>query len=341
MGYFKIKKIFNDVMVKTEKTVNKTIISNNEAEYIIAKETELEIEVPREEVIKKNIIEITNDLPHNVILKKGGVVVNKDLKYTKTKNSFDYRKIGVDDERTEKVAVLVHCYFIDVLIKTILPKLLPLSKQADFYFNFIKTGDKINQTMAIELIKKNFDNYTINYTEKNIGRDINGQFNNLKSIYSSGKSYDYYLFLHTKKSTHLVKKAAENWTEELLDSTVGSYDKINNIFDRFENNQNVGMIGCYKNKYETLKVMFNDNKEKYNALCDILNIDKTTESYFIGGTFFWVRSEIIDHYFKDNDNLNIIASNFSESGLLDGDWHHAMERMYGTLCYSLGYTVNN
>jgi lipopolysaccharide biosynthesis protein len=333
MGYFKIKKR-TDISKNYEPTysdINEYEIANRQTEVI--KEPE-----------KKDI---SIDLPKNVKIKKGSVVLNDHLKYFKPNNLsanediFDNRFIGVQNERTEKIAVLVHCYFIDVLIHTVLPKLLPLSKYADFYFNFIKNDDTVNQAMAIEVIKRNFDNYTINYTDKNIGRDINGQFNNLNSIYKNNKSYDFYLLVHTKKSKHLIKSAAKNWVDDLLLSTVGDYNKINQILDDFNDKPKLGVVGSKTHKHKTLEVMFSGNRSKYNEICEILNIDKNTESYFIGGTFFWVRSEIIDHYFKDNDNLKIISDKFDETGLLDGDWHHAMERIFGTLCYSLGYVVND
>jgi lipopolysaccharide biosynthesis protein len=347
MGYFKVKLNKQDKETN-QKKYDLVDININEERLEDSKKVTIKKQyskIDKEPYSKEWLIDAPS-LPENVIIKKGTATLNNHLEYfnptnlSEDDNHFDNRFIGIDNERTEKIAVLVHCYFIDVLIHTVLPKLLPLSKYADFYFNFIKNNDTVNQTMAIEIIKSNFDNFTINYTEKNIGRDINGQFNNLKSIYKTNKKYDFYLLVHTKKSTHLNKKAAKYWTDELLNSTVGNYDVINNILDNFTNNKKIGMVGCPKNKYETLKVMFHDNKEKYDTICDILGIDKKTKSYFIGGTFFWVKSEIIDHYFKNNDNLNTISSNFGEKGLLDGDWHHAMERIYGTLCYDLGYAIN-
>lgn len=358
MGYFKIKKNFNDSVNNI--SIKKIVDNTQENEYHLI-ESEIEEERLSEvnkisfkkkyakETFEQNIL--TNkpiEISPNTVLKKGlATTFNNNLNQKKPKNLssgekiFDNRFIGVNNERTEKIAVLVHCYFMDVLMHTVLPKLLPLSKYADFYFNFIEKNDIVNQKMAIELIKNNFINYTINYTKKNIGRDINGQFNNLKSIYESDKSYDFYLFVHTKKSTHLNRSAAKNWVDNLLNDTVGNYDVINKILDDFKNNKKLGIVGSKNDLFKTLKVMFSANKEKYYKICEILNVDKTIDSYFIAGTFFWSRAEIIDYYFKDNDNLKIISSNFDESGLLDGDWHHAMERIYGTLCYSLGYTINN
>lgn len=349
MGYFKIKAKKNDANIKNITEVNYTEVKD--VDLIEERLPEIEKFFLKkrygngDNYQQDNFI---NTAPSNIIVKKGSVAVfNDNLKQPKPKNLssgekiFDNRFIGVDNQRTEKIAVLIHCYFIDVLIHTVLPKLLPLSKYADFYFNFVKNNNALDQEMAISIIENNFSNYTINYTEKNVGRDINGQFNNLKSIYESDKSYDFYLFVHTKKSTHMTKAAAKTWVDDLLNDTVGDYDIINKILDDFKNNEKLGVVGSKNNLFKTLKVMFNANKEKYYKICEILNVDKTIDSYFIAGTFFWSRAEIIDYYFKDNDNLKIISSNFNESGLLDGDWHHAMERIYGTLCYSLGYTINN
>jgi lipopolysaccharide biosynthesis protein len=271
---------------------------------------------------------------------------NEHLKHIKnteisSQNSFDHRKIGIDNNRTEKVAVLVHCYFIDVLIEKIIPKLLPLSKYADFYFNFFSELKPEEQEIAVNLIKSNFDNYVINRTNRNVGRDINGQFNNLKSIYDENKSYDYYLFLHTKKSIHMDKKDSDSWIYELLYGTVYDYTYINEVLDNFGTNQKVGMIGSKIKMLPTLEVSFEANKEKYDEICRILKIDKNLKSFFVAGTMFWIRSEIIDHYFRRKNILKLMKSKLEENHLIDGDWHHTFERIFGTLCYSLGYNLNN
>jgi hypothetical protein len=362
MGYFKVKNRFG-------KNIKETEIYEKTYELVDTDITEDRLEKHEKISFKKKYIKsdkevfvgdiLVNDppLPENHEIKKvktkpgnltikKGVVVNDSLKYSKPNNlndseeRFDGRFIGVNNERTEKIAVLVHCYFIDVLLHTLLPKLLPLAKHADFYFNFIKNDDVINQTMALEVIKSNFDNYTINYTNRNIGRDINGQFNNLKKIYENDKTYDFYLLVHTKKSKHMVRSAAQSWLGDLLNGTIGNYDKINEILDSFKNNEKIGIIGSEDKKLRTLRDCFELNVDKYNELCRLLKIDKNLDTYFIAGTMFWIRSEVLDHYLRKKNILKLFTSKLEENKLIDGDWHHAMERLYGTLCYNLGYTVN-
>ena len=346
MGFFKIKKIIKN--------------DNNQVDYDITKsfikEERLELpDAPKKTTIRKSYSVTNESEPYTnkktILIKKGGPIDPKKIFQKKGTSSvnevkviekpFDNKFIGVNNERTEKIAVLVHCYFIDVLVQTILPSLLPLAKYADFYFNFIKNNDTNGQTMAIEVIKSNFDNYTINYTNRNIGRDINGQFNNLKKIYENDKTYDFYLLLHTKKSVHMVRSDAQYWLLNLLKGTVGDYDKINQILDCFKNNEKIGIIGSEDKKLRTLKDSFELNADNYNELCRLLKIDKNINSYFIAGTMFWIRSEILDHYLRKKNILKLLLSKLEENKLIDGDWHHAMERLYGTLCYNLGYTVND
>ena len=344
MGFFKIKKIVKNDNNRVDYDITKSFI----------KEEKLELSDKSKTTIRKSYTSINKSEPYinkktMVIIKRGGHTDQKKFFQKKgtsvnevkvIEKPFDNKFIGLNNERTEKIAVLVHCYYVDVLIQTILPKLLPLAKHADFYFNFIKNNDTDGQKMAIEVIKSYFDNYTINYTDKNVGRDINGYFNNLKKIYENDKTYDFYLLLHTKKSLHLSRPSVQNWFVDLLSSTINDYDKINQVLDYFKNNEKIGIVGSGNRTLKTLRDVFTLNEDKYNQLCELLKIDKNLDSYFIGGAMFWVRSEILDHYFKNTDYLKIISFKFTETGLIDGEWHHAMERLFGTLCYNLGYTVN-
>ena len=147
MGFFKIKKIVKNDNNRVDYDITKSFI----------KEEKLELSDKSKTTIRKSYTSINKSEPYinkktMVIIKRGGHTDQKNFLQKKgtsvnevkvIEKPFDNKFIGLNNERTEKIAVLVHCYYVDVLIQTILPKLLPLAKHADFYFNFIKNNDTV------------------------------------------------------------------------------------------------------------------------------------------------------------------------------------------------------
>ena len=233
----------------------------------------------------------------------------------------------------DKIAVLVHVYFTDVLINKLIPKLKPLANDADFYFNFVR-GQETKE--ALDIIKRTFKNHTVNYTEQNIGRDVNGQLNNLKSIYSRLKRYDYYLFLHTKKSVHLKPEQGEYWMQNLT-SIIKDKKTIQNTLNDFKTKPTLGMVCDSKCKVNLMTV----NQHNFEVFCRGFGMDPQGEFWFCAGTMFWVRANIIDTFFSDPRMIPAVQGTFrEENGAIDGEVHHVIERIYGKQVYSLGYTIN-
>lgn len=237
-------------------------------------------------------------------------------------------------ETNKKIAVLIHVYFTDVLIDKLIPKLKPLNEVADFYFNFVR-GQETQE--ALDLIKDTFKRHTINYTEQNIGRDVNGQMNNLKSIYTRIKRYDYYLFIHTKKSVHLKKEMGEAWLQNLT-SIIDSEKTINTILNNFETQPKLGMVCNEKCKTNLMTI----NKHNVDVLSKGFCLPDDIEFWFCAGTMFWVRSKIFDTFYSHPEMIPAVQGIFrEENGAIDGEAHHAMERIYGKQVYALGYYINS
>jgi len=237
--------------------------------------------------------------------------------------------------RDNKIAILVHIYFVDVFVDQMLPKLKLLDDIGDFYFNIVR-GQETDE--LLNTIKINFKHHTISFTEKNVGRDINGQLNNLKALYDQNKYYDYYLFVHTKKSQHLDKNFGKNWLDNLLYHTIGDELRITNILKRFKNEPKLGMIGAPNCKVNLMTV----NGHNVNELAKIFKINKHTKFWYIAGTMFWVRASIIDQYFDvDGGLIEWLQEQFTEeNGAIDGQIHHAFERIFGLMVYANGYYLN-
>jgi lipopolysaccharide biosynthesis protein len=233
----------------------------------------------------------------------------------------------------DKIAVLVHVYFTDVLIEKLIPKLKLLANDADFYFNFVR-GQETQE--ALDIIKSTFKHHTVSYTEQNIGRDVNGQLNNLKTIYSRLKRYDYYLFLHTKKSVHLLPEQGEAWMKNLT-SIIKDKKTIETILDDFKTKPKLGMVCEPRCKVNLMTV----NQHNFEVFCKGFQIDPKGEFWFCAGTMFWVRASIIDTFYEHPQMIPAIQATFrEENGAIDGEVHHTMERIYGKQVYNLGYTLN-
>ena len=241
----------------------------------------------------------------------------------------DYQIVRHD----KKIAVLVHCYFIDILMDEIIPRLLPLRNDAFFYFNFVKGRETPE---ALTTIKRSFKNFQITFTD-NPGRDIRGFLYILNSIYSQKKTYDYYLFLHTKKSLHGIESGTI-WRNRLLNGTVANTKKIEQILSKFEDDPTIGMISS---KIQHLKGHGSEEEK--------IKLEKCFEKFgmikrineFIGGTMFWVRAPILDQYFNKSGLLEEIVQDFTEDGIPHSGWHHAFERLFGSMVMELEYQISH
>jgi lipopolysaccharide biosynthesis protein len=233
----------------------------------------------------------------------------------------------------EKIAVMVHVYFTDVLINKLIPKLKPLAEDADFYFNFVR-GQETQE--ALDIIQNTFKHHTVSYTEQNVGRDVNGQLNNLKSLYSKLKRYDYYLFLHTKKSVHLKPEFGQAWMDNLT-NIIKDKETIENVLHDFRTQPKLGMVCEPKCRVNLMTI----NQHNFDVFCKGFGMDPKGDFWFCAGTMFWVRAKIFDTFYSHPQIIPAIQGLFREENwAIDGEAHHAMERIYGKQVYSLGYYIN-
>jgi lipopolysaccharide biosynthesis protein len=174
---------------------------------------------------------------------------------------------------------------------------------------------------------------------KNIGMDIGGFLQTYSHINSD---VDLILKIHTKKSLgsfenksfdidrygyDKAKIYGEKWFNELMVGVLGDQNKIEKIITEFKTNPNCGMVG-YK-KYNNYK----KNGSFIKPLLDhfLLN-NNLNESYFVGGTIFWVRNDILKKYLNVN-NLDHILSLLPPKYSYEPSYPHAMERMFGYFVY--------
>ena len=132
----------------------------------------------------------------------------------------------------------------------------------------------------------------------------------------------------------------EMWRRRLLFDLLGAPGAASAAIDMFERDPSIGMIGpkvfrlpkanypedlsWSANRPMTLKIA-----ERMGVPADKFQLD------FFGGTMFWVRPEAL----KPLRDLRLAADMPYESGLIDGDLPHALERVLPTSVLVAGYKL--
>jgi hypothetical protein len=191
----------------------------------------------------------------------------------------------------------------------------------------------------IETIRRSYPAAQIEIME-NRGRDI-GPF---LTLLERGRldGYRYICKIHGKKSIDGGRKmhTGEMWRRRLLFDLIGAPGAASAAIDMFERDPSVGMIGpkvfrlpkagysedlsWSANRPLTLKIA-----ERMGMPVDKFQLD------FFGGTMFWVRPEAL----RPLRDLHLAADMPYESGLIDGDLPHALERVLPTSVLVAGYRL--
>ena len=141
-------------------------------------------------------------------------------------------------KNTLKAALHIHVHYIELLDHII--KALCLNKcRPDIYLTYNVECHKI---LILKALKKyNLEPKRVIKTP-NRGRDIGPLLVELGRELDS--FYDVHGHIHTKKSIHINKRAANQWRELLIRNLVGSKGKpmIDKILDEFEENNQLGLI---------------------------------------------------------------------------------------------------
>jgi lipopolysaccharide biosynthesis protein len=135
---------------------------------------------------------------------------------------------------------------------------------------------------------------------------------------------------------HLKKEQGQAWMTNLT-SIIKDKKTIEKILGDFKTTPTLGMVCEPKCKVNLMTV----NQHNFEVFCRGFGMDPEGEFWFCAGTMFWVRSKIIDTFYTHPQIIPAIQATFTEeNGAIDGQAHHAIERIYGKQVYSLGYTVN-
>jgi hypothetical protein len=238
-----------------------------------------------------------------------------------------------DRPASAPVAVVTHIYYEDTW-----PDIAGALRGLTIPFDLIVTT-VAGRERLIELIRRSYPRATIEIME-NRGRDI-GPF---LTLLEQGRldGYRYICKVHGKKSIDggRTTYAGEMWRRRLLFDLLGAPGAARAVIDMFERDPSIGMIGprvfrlpkanypedlsWSANRPMTLKIA-----GRMGVPADKFELD------FFGGTMFWVRPEAL----KPLRDLRLAAEMPYESGLIDGDLPHALERVLPTSVLVSGYKL--
>jgi len=238
-----------------------------------------------------------------------------------------------DRQAQVPVAVVAHIYYEDTWAD-IAGALRGLTIPFDLIVTTV-----VGRERLIESIRRIYPRAEIEIVE-NRGRDV-GPF---LVLLERGRldSYRYVCKIHGKKSIDGGRRTymGEMWRRRLLFDLLGAPGSANAAIDMFEHNPSIGMIGARvfrlpragypenlywsANRPLTLKIA-----ERMGVPADKFQLD------FFGGTMFWVRPEAL----KPLRDLGLAADMPHESGRVDGDLPHALERVLPTSVLVAGYKL--
>ena len=144
--------------------------------------------------------------------------------------------------------------------------------------------------------------------------------------------YKFICKIHTKKSSHLAW--GDLWRRHSLECLLGSKKNITEILN-FLSEENIGIVVPWGNKlsYKNWK------QGNENTIKKIINKTKKLtyfeDFYFPAGSMFWFKPRALEGLLK-----LIEGEEFEpEKGQVDGTLAHAIERMFGLVCYLNGYNI--
>ena len=232
---------------------------------------------------------------------------------------------------TNKIAVQVHMYYVD-LINEIIEKINNIPIKFDL---FISTDSEIKKNIIENNIKNNSkaNIYQIKIFS-NKGRDVLPFIIQINPII---KRYKYICHIHTKKSFH--NKLGDEWRKYNLFNLLGNNLIVSEILSDFENFYKLGLI--FPETFYKIFIYFGDETRQANMKYLNYLIKRLSSDYkiidrifdFPIGNMFWARVSAIYQIF----NINIDNKFPKESGQLDSTLMHGIERIWVFLAKINGF----
>jgi lipopolysaccharide biosynthesis protein len=168
----------------------------------------------------------------------------------------------------------------------------------------------------------------------NLGRNFGPM---LVSLREAIKSSDVIFHLHSKKSVHERAKSGARWGMSLWDTLVGSQTRVESILRSFANNQDIGLA------YTTNELFFGPESLIWAGNMGAGRKWLETNGFewpgehvaFPAGGMFAARTAAIKEILDYDWNFDQFPP---ENGQVDGQLHHAIERLIGAVPHLKGYS---
>lgn len=233
-------------------------------------------------------------------------------------------------ENGRRIAVCVHVFY-EHLWETIDRYLKNINDKYDLYVSC----PEAKYSQVSQMVLSNYPNAYIIGVE-NLGMDV------LPFLFVNREyklwSYDAVLKLHTKNDK---TRDREILGRMLFDGVLGSSELCKEIIYKLTNENELGLIGaeclCRSSNY----IMYG-NRDLVYKLLDIcaIPVQDGMDWGFVAGTMFWVKGDLLkplDKLYDQIYKLFIEIEDVNTGG--DGTYAHAMERFFGALPYSKGYSM--
>lgn len=171
------------------------------------------------------------------------------------------------------------------------------------------------------------------FVHENRGRDVAPFLQLLAEGHLAGM--DLICKLHGKRSGSEGSRAllGDVWRKATLHDLVGSSQQIERIVERFVADPNVGMIGSGRfrlpNEFTREEGAWGENRASILEMAARLGMPpEAFRLDYFAGTMFWVRTAALEPLRP----LNLSMADFpNEPSKVDGELHHALERLFGVL----------
>jgi hypothetical protein len=222
-----------------------------------------------------------------------------------------------------EISVIVHLYHVDTWID-IREKLKNIPYEYTLIVSLVK---KHYTEQDIKKIKQFHPKVKIVIFE-NKGLDI---LPFLKCLQYVPRTTKYLLKIHSKKSPHM--KEGDDWRNNLLENVLPSSNKIDLILHNLEYTD-IGMIGGSSIGYYGRNLHSSEMPEPGLDLIYSYTKEKPTDFYWIPGTMFWVRFDLLSSI--DDAFIKFIEKHQPVGYRENGTIVHGLERYFGKLVYDAG-----
>ena len=255
----------------------------------------------------------------------------------------------IDDEKRDsikdlRIAVIAHVFYGD-LWEEIESYLKNIPIPFDLYITMIE-GRECQEAKDATYADRVF-------VLPNKGFDVGPFIHAIKEIDLS--KYDLVCKIHTKKSTtHGNPVQGAQYRSQLLVAVLDDANWVTNILYYFLNN-NIGLAGSRHRALPLIDLQgsLGANHKWVETIFKKFNIVVPyRDVYFIGGTMFWIRSDILQTIKDGPLDFSMFESpekqkdtyvdgTFSQYTKLaiDGQLAHAVERLFGAVTMNMGYEV--